>query len=178
MYKLFNYVKIFWFLKGLNAILTFLGMPRMCTVGRFCWQRTKSARIEGRCITAWYKGHNIFMRLGEMFTGAVLQSHRKESKREGEIFFFLTTACWHSPSALSHASLHPGAHGKQHTGKAKSWKGHLKVLRFGYFSVALKLSIWFSSFFERLASAAADFCCKLWSIGVVLWMETKSRCDY
>lgn len=28
------------------------------------------------------------MRLGEMFTGSVLQSHRKESKREGEIFFF------------------------------------------------------------------------------------------
>lgn len=62
---------------------------RMCVSSRFWWQRAKSARIKKRCIIAWYKGQKIFMGLGEMFTRTVSQSHRKESKREGEIFFFL-----------------------------------------------------------------------------------------
>lgn len=109
-----------------ERILRFPSSPwrRTCPSGRFWRQRTKSVGIEGRCSTAWYKGQIIFLTLSQKFTRRVLQSHRKESKREGERFF-LTKAARHSPSALSHAPLNS----KQHTGKRQTPRTTLKELR-------------------------------------------------
>lgn len=87
-----------------------------------------------------------------MFTGTVLQSHRKESKREGEIFFFLQQPADTPPQP--YLTLHCTL---ARTASNTQVRASKSTAIWTFCTNEDILSIRFHYFFERLVSAAAAF---------------------